>query len=140
MARTNNLTNFLTDVASAIKEKKGSETSIPAANFDTEILNLPSQGTYQEKSITISANGTTTVTPDNGYDAMTEVEITTQVPSSNLQIKNYNFTQNATLELNPDTGYDGFSKVGISIDVDITTLPEYAICLGITEDILGTGV
>ena len=37
MARVNNLSNFLTDVASAIKTKKGSETAIPAANFDTEI-------------------------------------------------------------------------------------------------------
>lgn len=140
MARTNNLTNFLTDVADAIKTKKGSETDIPAANFDTEILNLPSQGTYQEKSVTISANGTTTVTPDSGYDAMTEIEIITQVPSANLQTKNYSFTQNVNVELEPDSGYNGFSKVGVNIDVDITTLPEYAVCLGITEDILGTGV
>ena len=42
MARTDTLTNFLTDVAAAIKAKKGDETSIPAANFDTEISNLPS--------------------------------------------------------------------------------------------------
>lgn len=44
MARTNNLTNFLTDVATAIKEKKGDSTPIPASNFDTEITNLPSGG------------------------------------------------------------------------------------------------
>lgn len=42
MARTDNLTNFLTDVAAAIKAKKGGSTPIPAANFDTEIANLPS--------------------------------------------------------------------------------------------------
>ena len=41
MARINNLTNFLTDVAAAIKTKKGDNTPIPAANFDTEIINLP---------------------------------------------------------------------------------------------------
>ena len=44
MARTNNLTNFLTDVATAIKTKKGDNTPIPASNFDTEIENLPSGG------------------------------------------------------------------------------------------------
>lgn len=44
MARTNNLTNFLTDVATAIKTKKGDNTPIPASNFDTEITNLPSGG------------------------------------------------------------------------------------------------
>ena len=41
MARTDNLTNFLTDVSSAIKTKKGDNTPIKASNFDTEIANLP---------------------------------------------------------------------------------------------------
>ena len=44
MARTDTLINFLTDVAAAIKTKKGDSTPIPAANFDTEIANLPSGG------------------------------------------------------------------------------------------------
>ena len=79
MARTNNLTNFLTDVASAIKTKKGSNTSIPAANFDTEIINLPSQGTYQQKSITIEQNGNYNLLPDTGYDAMDSVSISANV-------------------------------------------------------------
>ena len=42
MARIDTLINFLTDVAAAIKAKKGDDTPIPAANFDTEITNLPS--------------------------------------------------------------------------------------------------
>lgn len=44
MARTDNLTNYLTDVASAIKEKKGDSTPISAKDFDTEIINLPGGG------------------------------------------------------------------------------------------------
>lgn len=44
MARTDTLINFLTDVASAIKEKKGDNTSILASDFDTEIIDLPSGG------------------------------------------------------------------------------------------------
>lgn len=40
MARIDNLTNFLSDVAAAIKEKKGTSELISARNFDTEILNL----------------------------------------------------------------------------------------------------
>ena len=42
MARTNNLNNFLTDVADAIRTKKGTQATIAAADFDTEIENLPS--------------------------------------------------------------------------------------------------
>lgn len=44
MARIDSLTNFLTDVATAIKEKKGDNTNIKASDFDTEITNLPSGG------------------------------------------------------------------------------------------------
>ncbi len=40
MADTSNLSQFLTDVASAIKNKKGTTDKIPAANFDTEISNI----------------------------------------------------------------------------------------------------
>lgn len=40
MARIDTLTNFLTDVATSIRNKKGTSDEIPAQNFDTEILNL----------------------------------------------------------------------------------------------------
>lgn len=40
MADITNLENFLTDVAGAIKQKTGKEEKIPAADFDTEILNI----------------------------------------------------------------------------------------------------
>ena len=56
MARTDNLTNYLTDVADAIREKKGTTDVIPANTFDEEIKNLPSGGggasDYFETTIT----------------------------------------------------------------------------------------
>ena len=44
MARVDTLGNFLTDVADAIKNKKGDDTPILASEFDIEITNLPSGG------------------------------------------------------------------------------------------------
>ena len=44
MARVDNLTNFLTDVASAIKTKTEDPTNIPAAEFDNRIMNIQSGG------------------------------------------------------------------------------------------------
>lgn len=44
MARTDTLGHFLTDVADAIRGKKGSQETIQASDFDTEIANLPSGG------------------------------------------------------------------------------------------------
>ena len=42
MARTNTLGNFLTDVADAIRKKKGTTDTILASNFDTEIASIES--------------------------------------------------------------------------------------------------
>lgn len=42
MADITNLSNFLGDVADAIRSKKGTEDSIPAKDFDTEILAIES--------------------------------------------------------------------------------------------------
>lgn len=44
MARIDTLTHFLTDIADAIRAKKGSSELIGAANFDTEIESIPSGG------------------------------------------------------------------------------------------------
>ena len=117
MARIDNLTNFLTDVASAIKTKSGDSTNIPAANFDNEILNLPSQGNYQIKTVNITNNGEATFGPDSGYDAISNIIINTQVPMPQLQSKSYEFTSNQNITLLPDTGFDGFTDISVSINV-----------------------
>lgn len=82
MARTDNLTNFLTDVANVIRAKKGTSSPILAANFDTEILTITSVlegdnlldlleanaefNSYEgsEASVTFNNNNTLTVTAD----------------------------------------------------------------------------
>lgn len=53
MARIDSLTNFVTDVAVAIKNKTGKPDPITPANFDTEILSIESGGgdTTQEDGL-----------------------------------------------------------------------------------------
>ncbi len=50
MARTNNLTNFLTDVSTAIKEKTGDTTPIPASQFDTKIASIETRWNLSRKN------------------------------------------------------------------------------------------
>lgn len=59
MARTNNLPNFLTDVASAIKTKKGDSTPILASDFDTEInkIETPSDAFSDEQFENMRSGG-----------------------------------------------------------------------------------
>ena len=79
MARIDTLTNFLTDVSNAIRQKAGGSNPIPASTFDTEILSIETVGNYQEKQITITENGTFNLLPDSGYDAISNVRMTIDV-------------------------------------------------------------
>ena len=117
MARTNNLTNFLNDVSSAIKQKTGDSTPIPASEFDTEILSIETVGTYQSKSITIDSNGTQVITPDENYDAIEQLVITVNVPVSQLQSKAVTITSNGNISVLPDTDYNGMAQVDLTVSV-----------------------
>lgn len=121
MARTNSLTNFLNDIATAIKQKTGSETPIPASEFDTEILSIETAGTYQSKSITIDSNGTQVITPDENYDAIEQLVITVNVPVSQLQSKTVTITSNGNISVLPDTGYNGMAQVDLTVNVPAGT-------------------
>lgn len=51
MARTDTLGHFLTDVADAIREKKGTSETIQASDFDTEIGSIESGSKYAPRYI-----------------------------------------------------------------------------------------
>ena len=117
MARINNLTNFLNDVSSAIKQKIGDNTPIPASEFDTEILNIETKGEYQQKTVNITSNGTQIFTPDTGYDAVDQLTVITNVPMQSLQSKSVQITSNGNISVLPDTGYQGMTQVDLTVNV-----------------------
>lgn len=73
MADITNLTNFLGDIANAIRTKKETTEQIPAENFDQEILSINTiKG--QEKTI-IPSTAEQIITPDGDYNAITKATI-----------------------------------------------------------------
>ena len=86
MARTDNLNNFLTDVANSIREKKGTTELIPASEFDTEIDSIETGGgSTVTKGIIINE------CDENGYATDVSLVGMTSVPNNYFQAYNYDY-------------------------------------------------
>ena len=71
----------------------------------------------QVKSVAITENGTTTVTPDDGH-VLSSVNVDVNVPSKPEQAKSVTITENGTTEIVPD---EGFTLSGASVSVNVSS-------------------
>ena len=85
---------------SKVSEKGGTvPASQTVANLATAIDSIPAGSTpsLQSKSVTYTANGTATITPDEGYDGLSSVDVTVDVSGGGVED-----TVTVTLPVGPD--------------------------------------
>ena len=84
-------------------------------------------GETQEKSVTVIANGTTEITPDEGY-TLSKAIVVTDVPTKPEQTKAVTITENGTTQITPDEGY---TLSGASVSVNVSGGSDYNVKLPI---------
>lgn len=107
------LTDKLTNIADAIREKTNTNNKMTLDNMAIEIEKIATTPVLQDKSIEITENGTQIIVADEGFDGLGNVEI------------------NANINLNPEKGIvikewneDGYPTSVIVNNMDI---PNYAL-------------
>ena len=75
----------LASVADAIREKGGTSDALVFPEGFVSAISAIQTGAaepvLQEKTVTYTSNGTTTITPDEGYDGLSSVDVTVDVAS-----------------------------------------------------------
>lgn len=128
MADISNLTNYLTDVADAIREKKGTDAQIPAANFDTEILSIQTGGDvepifatvdYSAKNI-VSQSLNTEDKTNASISAMSDYVITYNIDTSKTTAYLFKLNDNNEYELIKNLALAHSGRIVISKVTDDT--------------------
>ena len=87
------LTDKLTAIADAIRAKTGESGTMTLGAMPGKIAAISGGSLQESKAVTITSNGTTNVTPDDGYDGMQSVAVTVNVAEeAALPVKYINST------------------------------------------------
>ena len=72
------------DIADSIRAKNSSQDTYKPGQMSAAIDNIPSGGDLETKSVTITENTTTVITPTQGKDGLSQVSVTTDLPPTDI--------------------------------------------------------
>ena len=113
MSRVSIDDTHLKNIANSIRTKKGTSNNIAPQNMSGEIDTIPVANLQASKTVTITSNGTQTITADTGYDGLESVEVNTNVA--------FDTSEFFTNTISNGGGYSpGFAKMIKTIPTNIT--------------------
>lgn len=87
--------------------------TLSEVTIDVSVADIPA--VIQTKSIDISVNGQYTVTKDAGYDGMSSVDISVNVPTQEPELQTKTVDSSTSSQtVTPDQNYDGLSSVTVN--------------------------
>lgn len=109
------LTNIRAAIRTALQNKGiAAAAAHNFSDFAADIAAIATGATLQSKRVSASASKVTVVTPDSGYDGLSEVRVNmilrqakTATPGASQQV------------ISPDSGYQGLSQVTVEGDADL---------------------
>ena len=113
MAKTDNLTDFLTGVAGAIRTKKGTTAKIDPQDFESEIGSIDTAKPEQNKTLTVISNGTQTVKSDTGK-VLNSVTVVTNVPATPIEEKTVDLAMASGNQVVTPTSGKNLTKVTVN--------------------------